>query len=155
MSEPEPLPTVERSRLMSRIGGKDTKPEMIVRRLLHSRGYRYSLHPRDLPGRPDIVFRRRRKAIFVHGCFWHRHPGCRRTTTPRTRTEFWQAKFDANVERDAKAVRDLHARGWSVETVWECETSGGDELLRRLEHFLGPPGRDEGLPRLAARPSNP
>lgn len=133
---PERLSPKERSELMSRVRGKDSKPEWIVRRLLHERGYRYRLHARDLPGKPDIVFRRKRKAIFVHGCFWHRHEGCRRATTPATRADFWNAKFAANVERDQRALAALREAGWDVLVVWECELRDGDALATKLDAFL-------------------
>lgn len=138
MTAHEP-PSEQRSALMALVGPKDTKPEMIVRRLLHRAGYRYVLHAPDLPGRPDLVFRPRRKAIFVHGCFWHRHSGCRRATTPKTRREFWLAKFAANVERDARIAMELEAAGWDAVVVWECETSNPAALRDRLTGFLGPP----------------
>lgn len=109
-----------RSKMMASIRGKDTKPELILRRTLHRRGLRYRLHGKKLPGRPDLVFPRFRAALFVHGCFWHRHQGCRYTTTPATRTEFWQAKFDTNVARDLMNRRDLVESGWRVGIVWEC-----------------------------------
>ena len=109
-----------RSRMMAGIGGKHTKPELTLRRALHAHGYRYRLHDRKLPGRPDIVMRKRKVAIFVHGCFWHRHAGCRYTTTPATRPEFWQEKFRQNVERDARNIEALRAAGWRVAVVWEC-----------------------------------
>jgi DNA mismatch endonuclease (patch repair protein) len=126
-----------RSRLMSRVRSKDTTPEMIVRRLVHAMGYRYRLYVRKLPGRPDLVFGPRRKIVFVHGCFWHRHPGCRKATTPKTHVDFWEGKFAANVLRDARNVHDLEAAGWEVLTVWECETKDVDMLRRRLRSFLG------------------
>jgi DNA mismatch endonuclease, patch repair protein len=106
---------------MARVTGRDTRPEMAVRRAAHALGLRYRLHRPDLPGRPDLVFPRHRGVIFVHGCFWHRHPGCRRTTSPKTRREFWQAKFDANIERDRRAYATLEADGWRVVVIWECE----------------------------------
>jgi DNA mismatch endonuclease (patch repair protein) len=109
-----------RSRMMSGIRGKDTKPEMLLRRGLHARGFRYRLHARGLVGRPDLVFPGRRAAVFVHGCFWHRHEGCRFTTTPATRPEFWADKFTANVVRDATAQDALRSAGWRVAVVWEC-----------------------------------
>ena len=125
-----------RSALMRRVRRRDTGPEMMVRRLLHREGYRFRLHAGELPGRPDIVFRGRRKAIFVHGCFWHRHEGCRRTTTPKTRREFWADKFAANRKRDAVAVSCLKKAGWEVAVVWECETEDEEGLKDRLVAFL-------------------
>lgn len=118
-----------RSRMMAGIKGKDTKPELVLRRALHARGFRYSLHSKNVPGRPDLVFPKHHAIVFVHGCFWHRHEGCRYTTTPSTRPEFWQAKFDANVIRDA-AIRDqLIEAGWRVATVWECSLRKTDQLV--------------------------
>jgi DNA mismatch endonuclease (patch repair protein) len=111
-----------RSRLMSAIRGQNTKPELAVRRALHAAGLRYRLHESSLPGRPDIVFPSRRLAIFVHGCFWHRHPQCRFATTPATRSEFWANKFRQNAERDARAESELAATGWTVRIAWECQT---------------------------------
>lgn len=109
-----------RSRMMAGIRGRDTQPEMALRSGLHRLGLRFRLHARGLPGRPDMVLPRHRAVVFVHGCFWHRHKGCRLTTTPRTRAEFWAAKFDANMERDARNTRMLIAAGWRVAIVWEC-----------------------------------
>jgi DNA mismatch endonuclease (patch repair protein) len=106
---------------MSRIKGRDTGPELLLRSLLHRAGFRFRLHPKELPGKPDIVLPRYHAAIFVHGCFWHRHEGCRNATTPSTRTEFWQAKFHSNVNRDQRNIAALEAAGWTVFTVWECE----------------------------------
>ncbi|MCJ2084301.1 very short patch repair endonuclease [Methylobacterium sp. J-090] len=123
---------------MGRIKGKDTKPEMIVRRLAHRLGYRFRLHRRDLPGSPDLVFPSRRKVVFVHGCFWHRHPGCRRASTPSTRRTFWQAKFDRNVERDIRQEIELMAAGWEVLVIWECETRDLNRLNSALINFLEP-----------------
>lgn len=114
-------PTV-RSKMMSSIRGRDTLPEMRVRRYLYAVGLRFRLHVRDLPGRPDVVFPGRRVAIFVHGCFWHGHSGCVYATTPTTRAQFWEDKFAANKARDVAAVSKLTALGWQVFTVWECET---------------------------------
>lgn len=125
---------------MSRVRAKDTKPEMVVRRIVHGLGYRYRLHRRDLPGRPDLVLPRLGAVIFVHGCFWHRHPGCRLASTPSTNVEFWQAKFLRNVERDAEAIRRLEADGWRVLVVWECETRAREALHARLQAFLAPLG---------------
>ena len=115
-----------RSRMMSRIGGRDTAPERRVRRYLHAAGLRFRLCDRSLPGCPDIVFRNLRTAVFVHGCFWHRHDGCRFATTPSTRQDFWLSKFEANRRRDSRSAAELVAMGWSVFTIWECETR--DEL---------------------------
>ena len=109
-----------RSRMMAGIKGKNTKPELALRRALHARGFRYRLHSKNVPGRPDLVFPKYHAIVFVHGCFWHRHEGCRYTTTPSTRPEFWQAKFDANVARDRSVHDQLLNAGWRVATVWEC-----------------------------------
>lgn len=122
----------ERGRLMRQVRGKDTAPELVVRRLLHSLGYRFRLHRADLPGHPDIVLSRRRKIIFVHGCFWHRHPRCRKTTTPATNREFWMSKFRHNVERDKRKTCQLQLLGWEVLVVWECETRDLERLKERL-----------------------
>lgn len=125
-----------RSRMMSGIGRADTTPELAVRRALHALGYRFRLHRRDLPGTPDIVLPRHRTVVFVHGCFWHRHPRCRYATTPSTRVEFWQAKFDANVARDRRVARALRQDGWRVVTVWECETRDAEKLVSRIRKHL-------------------
>lgn len=124
-----------RSRMMASIPQKDTKPEVVVRRLVHSLGYRFRLHRRDLPGTPDIVLPRLRKVIFVHGCFWHRH-GCRKTTTPASNVEFWADKFDANRARDRRAVRLLRRDGWECFVVWECQTKRLNWLQERLAAYL-------------------
>ena len=134
----DPEPTPERRANMARVGQKDTKPELIVRRLLHGLGYRYRLHRKDIPGTPDICFIGRKKAIFVHGCFWHRHEGCHRTTTPKTRTSFWEEKFRVNVARDRQKMADLHRLGWKAMVVWECETKERSKLESRLVDFLSP-----------------
>ncbi|MEJ5123428.1 very short patch repair endonuclease [Pseudomonas sp. MYb371] len=109
---------------MAGIRGSNTTPEKIVRRMLHRHGFRYRLHQRNLPGRPDLVLSRYRVCIFVHGCFWHRHPGCRYATTPRTNDEFWRTKFDQNVARDTKNKESLLASGWRVFELWECGIRG-------------------------------
>lgn len=114
-----------RSRMMSGIRSKDTKPELTVRRHLHRKGLRYRLHEK-LPGKPDLVFPKHRTVVFVHGCFWHRHEGCKYATTPKSNADFWQEKFSANVRRDAQAQRALEAQGWRVLTVWECQTTKED-----------------------------
>jgi DNA mismatch endonuclease (patch repair protein) len=108
--------------MMSRIGPKDTKPELVVRRGLHAAGIRFRLHRGDLPGRPDLVLPKYRAVIFVHGCFWHRHDGCANFRLPKTNTEFWHHKIDRNVERDREAIVELKKQGWRVLIVWECET---------------------------------
>lgn len=122
-----------RSRMMAGIRSKDTKPEMAVRRYLHARGFRYRLHVRDLPGSPDLVLPKYRAAILVHGCFWHRHSGCRFATTPTSNVERWDAKFQANIGRDAKKLASLEEAGWRVIVVWECELRRDPaERLQRL-----------------------
>ncbi|MFC3003918.1 very short patch repair endonuclease [Falsiroseomonas tokyonensis] len=118
---------------------KDTRPELAVRRLLHAMGFRFRLHRRDLPGTPDVVFPTRRKAIQVHGCFWHQHEGCRSATLPATRQEYWLPKLARNRERDRQAEAALTALGWQVMTVWECEVTDVGRLGPRLRHFLGFP----------------
>lgn len=125
-----------RSRIMSNIHGKDTVPEMAVRRLIHGMGYRYRLHDRSLPGSPDLVFRSRKKAIFVNGCFWHSHQGCRLATVPKTRTDYWSVKFRSNMERDRRTLTDLHALGWRVLVVWECEIKDVEVLEEKIVEFL-------------------
>lgn len=125
-----------RSRMMASIRGKDTKPEMAVRKAAHSLGLRYRLHRRDLPGSPDLVFPSRRKVIFVHGCYWHRHAGCRLAYSPKTNVDFWNAKFNKNVVRDAEALFKLKADGWDAWVIWECETTDIASVKSRLlAHF--------------------
>jgi len=122
-----------RSWNMSRIRGANTGPEKRLRSLLHRAGYRFRIHERRLPGSPDIVLPRYRTALFVHGCFWHRHPGCRNATTPGSRTDFWTAKFEATVARDHAKAAQLEAAGWQVITVWECELEKApDAVLRNV-----------------------
>lgn len=125
---------------MSRIRGRDTGPELAIRRRLHALGYRYRLHGRALPGKPDLVFRSRRAVIFVHGCFWHRHPdpACRLARLPKSRLDFWRAKLETNRERDLRHVEALEGAGWKVFTVWECQLAEMDGLLNRLVAFLDP-----------------
>ena len=117
-----------RSRMMAGIGSRDTVPELVLRRALHARGLRYRLHDRGLTGTPDLVFPRFQAVCFVHGCFWHRHAGCTYATTPTTRLEFWQAKFDSNIERDRRNRRELLEAGWRVAIVWECALRRKGEL---------------------------
>lgn len=128
-----------RSRIMRSVRQRNTKPELIVRRALYAIGYRFRANLKGLPGSPDIAFTKRQKAIFVHGCFWHHHSGCRFATMPKTRRDFWQAKFTANIERDRRNRRQLEAKGWEVKTVWECETRDLECFLPQLKNFLGPP----------------
>ena len=134
------LTMARRSANMSSIRSKDTKPEWIVRRLLHAEGYRYRLHGKDLPGKPDLVFNKRRKVIFVHGCFWHQHPRveCSDGRRPKSNEAYWDAKLQKNVERDAAHLSSLRGKGWEVEVVWACETKDLDGLRDRLVRFLGP-----------------
>ena len=126
----------ERSERMRRIRGRDTSPERQVRSILHRMGYRFRLHAKDLPGRPDIVLPRFRTVIQVHGCFWHRHRGCKVATIPKSNTAFWQAKFEANVARDRRNAARLRRQGWSVITVWECQVRDEDRVARRLASCL-------------------
>jgi DNA mismatch endonuclease (patch repair protein) len=121
-----------RSRIMRSVRRRDTTPEIAVRRALHRLGFRFRLQRKDLPGTPDIVLPRWKTAIFVHGCFWHRHSGCPKATTPRTRVEFWRQKFEANLARDRRIEAALRGKGWKVVTVWECEAND----VRKLEAQL-------------------
>lgn len=118
-----------RSWNMSRITGSNTRPEITLRSMLHRAGFRFRLHDRRLPGKPDIVLRKYRTVVFVHGCFWHRHVGCRNATTPSTRTEFWMEKFTATVERDERKASELRSHGWKVITVWECDIAKQPEQV--------------------------
>ncbi|MEL6467874.1 MAG: DNA mismatch endonuclease Vsr [Pseudomonadota bacterium] len=129
----------ERSKRMSLVRARDTKPEMRVRRLTHALGYRYRLHRRDLPGKPDLVFGPRRKVIFVHGCFWHRHPDpdCKLARLPKSRQDFWLPKLEGNRERDERNNAMLTEMGWDVLEVWECETADADALAKKIKGFLG------------------
>ena len=126
----------KRSEIMSRIRGRDTRPEMIVRRIAHGLGFRFRLHRKDLPGRPDIVFQRHQAVIVVHGCFWHRHPGCKRASSPKTRVRYWQNKFEDNVVRDKRNETALRDLGWKVMVIWECETKDHEAVAARIESFL-------------------
>jgi DNA mismatch endonuclease (patch repair protein) len=130
------LSHLRRSQLMARVRGKDTEPEMIVRRLAHAMGYRYRLHRKDLPGRPDLVFPGHHKIVFVHGCFWHRH-SCKKATTPKSNVEFWKKKFEENIARDDRNILELAERGWDIMVIWQCETCDTTKLSERLQCFLG------------------
>jgi DNA mismatch endonuclease (patch repair protein) len=125
-----------RRRTMQAVKSKDTGPELLVRRLLHARGYRYRLHKRDLPGRPDIVFPGRRKVIFIHGCFWHGHHCRRGARVPKSNTDYWTAKIARNRARDQAARKRLKAKGWIALVLWECELRDKEMLARRAEKFL-------------------
>ncbi|WP_166358915.1 very short patch repair endonuclease [Pseudomonas akapageensis] len=133
----------ERSRIMSLVKGKDTRPEMVVRRLLHGLGFRYRLHNAKLPGTPDITFSRKRKVIFVHGCFWHRHDGCALARIPKSNQEFWVAKLEGNKARDESTLVKLHEAGWETLVVWECELKDLHSLKQRLLSFLGEIPKDQ------------
>lgn len=134
-----------RSEVMARVKSKDTRPEMAVRRFLHARGLRFRLHCKDLPGRPDLAFPSRRVALFVHGCFWHRHPGCKLATMPTTRVEFWKAKFEATIARDSATLTALEQAGWTTLIIWECELNA--EALERLYVRIAniPQNRSKGV----------
>ena len=125
-----------RSWNMSRIRSGDTKPERIVRSLLHGRGYRFRLHRKDLPGKPDIVLPKYKTVIFVHGCFWHRHKGCKYAYMPKTRQDFWKTKFNSNMKRDKNVQKQLTLIGWKILIIWECELSKIKTLMNKLENHL-------------------
>jgi DNA mismatch endonuclease (patch repair protein) len=131
------LTAEQRSWNMSRIRGRDTRPEKRVRSLLHRLGFRFSLTRKDLPGRPDIVLTRYKTAVFVHGCFWHRHSECSNSVLPKTRQAFWLAKLSSNVERDVRNAEALKEQGWKVLTVWECEVDDESALTHRLLAAIG------------------
>ena len=126
----------KRSQVMSRIRGKNTKPEKVVRSFLHRHGFRFRLHQKNLPGKPDIVLPKYRYVVFVHGCFWHHHPGCGRATLPSSHRAFWTRKIEGNRERDLKHLRELRRCGWRVLTVWECQTRKPETLRRELMPLL-------------------
>jgi DNA mismatch endonuclease (patch repair protein) len=130
------LTTDERSERMGRIKGKGTKPEMLVRRMTHGMGFRYLLHDKRLPGHPDLVFPSRRKVIFVHGCFWHRHENCHLARLPKTRLDFWVHKLQGNKIRDEVVIRQLVDSGWGVLVVWECELHNLDQVACRIREYL-------------------
>jgi len=131
------ISAAKRSEIMRAVRGRHTRPEMAVRRLLHAAGYRYRLHAAELPGKPDIVFRGRRKAIFVHGCFWHGHDCKRGARTPKTNRNYWLDKIARNKARDEKVAKALQSQGWHRLVIWECEITAPD-LLHRLQSFLEP-----------------
>lgn len=125
-----------RSARMRLVKSKDTRPELVVRKVTHNLGFRYRLHAKTLPGKPDLVFSGRKKVIFVHGCFWHRHEGCSRARLPKTRQEFWLSKLDGNRERDLATLARLAELGWRVLVIWECEIREHDTLKTRIKNFL-------------------
>ena len=126
----------KRSKIMSRVGGKNTKPEVIVRSLLHNMGYRFRLHRKDLPGKPDITLPKYKKIIFVHGCFWHGHKNCPRSKRPTTNESFWNEKLDKNIARDKLNIDNLIEAGWDVFVIWTCEVKDLDKLKNKLLSFL-------------------
>jgi DNA mismatch endonuclease (patch repair protein) len=127
---------VERSEIMRRVRSTDTAPELVVRKLAHSLGFRYRLHRKDLPGKPDLVFSGKKKVIFVHGCFWHGHKCKRGNRLPKENREYWKKKINANVKRDKSHVEELSKEGWSVLTIWECEMKDQDALAHKIIEFL-------------------
>jgi DNA mismatch endonuclease, patch repair protein len=127
----------KRSAQMAAIRSVNTRPELAVRKALHARGFRFRLHRRDLPGKPDIVLPKYKAAIFVHGCFWHQHPGCKLASWPKSRPEYWAPKLTRNVERDAVAAVALEARGWRVLVIWECDTRSPERLTKQLGRIEG------------------
>lgn len=144
------LSPAERSEVMRRVRSKDTKPEVFVRSVLHRMGYRFRLHRKDLPGNPDIVLPKHRTAVFIHGCFWHQHPGCRKATVPQNNRDYWERKLSRNVERDALSVRALEEAGWRVVILWECEIPRDEASLR--ERLCDEFDRADTLPTGASRP---
>lgn len=133
---PDVFQPEERSRIMAKVRGENTSPERLVRSLVHRMGYRFRLHCKDLPGKPDIVLPRHKKVIFVHGCFWHQHEGCPHAARPTSNIEYWNRKLDRNIIRDRENLHKLEYLGWNVLIVWECETRDRDKLLEKLKGFL-------------------
>jgi DNA mismatch endonuclease (patch repair protein) len=130
---PDVVDAATRSRMMRGIRGSDTQPELRVRRRMHAAGLRFRLRSKDLPGRPDVVFRRIRTAVFVNGCFWHQHPGCKLAATPGSNVSFWSAKLRSNVDRDQKVLQQLHELGWTASVIWECSSDHDiDELISTI-----------------------
>lgn len=135
-----------RSQIMARVRSKHSFPEMLVRKLLHNAGYRYRLHQKELPGCPDLVFPGRKKVIFIHGCFWHRHEGCSLARIPKSRVDFWTAKLNSNKARDEHNILALKELGWEILVLWECELADHAEVLRRVTNFLGATNKDQKRP---------
>jgi len=138
------LTPVKRSWLMSQVKSRDTTPEIAVRKAAFALGLRFRLHSPNLPGKPDLIFPRWKKAIFVHGCFWHRHPGCRKTTTPKSNESFWHEKFLRNTERDERVLQELERLGWDTLVIWQCETKSTAELDGLLKDFFELSSREPG-----------
>jgi DNA mismatch endonuclease (patch repair protein) len=134
---PERLSKAQRSKIMGRVRSINTTPEIAVRRALHSAGFRFRLHRKDLPGTPDVVLRKHRLCLFINGCFWHRHRGCSRATFPATNEEFWTTKFKRTQERDKVALQELDQLGWRTLIIWECETKNPVAIIRVVKRFLG------------------
>ena len=158
-SEPEAQPVdivnqATRSRMMARIRGANTKPEMIVRRELHALGFRFRIHVRDLSGRPDIVLAKFKAVVFVNGCFWHAHEGCELFKFPSTRTDFWREKLLANRQRDARNIFQLQEGGWRVATIWECSLNRDKLTAKKLANWLPSASRQIELPELHRRLSS-
>ncbi len=127
----------KRSWIMRQVKGRNTKPELVVRRWLHAHGYRFRLHRKDLPGKPDIVLPKHRTVVFVHGCFWHGHPGCKHAALPTSNREYWETKIGRNIDRDKRNRRELRKAGWRVVTIWECRTRDEAAMARTLRRGLG------------------
>jgi len=130
------LSPTKRSEIMRNIRGKDTAPEMAVRSLVHRMGYRYRLHAKDLPGKPDMVFRSKRKVIFVHGCFWHLHEGCRKAAFPKSKKRYWVPKLLRNRERDERILQELKTMGWKALVIWQCQLAKKELISRKINRFL-------------------
>lgn len=133
---PDVFSPEQRSAIMAKVHGRDTKPEVLVRSLIHRMGFRFRLHDKQLPGHPDIVLPRHRKVVFVHGCFWHQHAGCPHAARPSSNVAYWDKKLDGNMRRDRANLEKLEALGWRVLVIWECQTRDRDRLLRDLCQFL-------------------
>lgn len=131
------LSAKKRSKQMALVRAKNTKPELMVRQLTHGMGYRYRLHVKKLPGNPDLVFIKKKKAIFVHGCFWHRHPKCKNTRMPKSRLEFWKPKLMGNARRDKRNQRELEKQGWKYLIIWECQLRTPNDVTKTIRRFLG------------------
>lgn len=136
MNTPDVFTAEKRSQIMSHIRGYDTKPELLVRSIVHRLGYRFRLHVEDLPGSPDIVLPKHKKVIFIHGCFWHGHKGCKRSQRPSTNVIFWQDKLDKNVDRDKRTQKELRRLGWRYLIIWQCEIGRPGRIKRKIKQFL-------------------